>query len=340
MERKKYFCKLSIIIPVYNSEKYLEECLDSIKINNNNDIEVILIDDGSTDNSSKIYNKYEKHTNFCVIKQINSGVSHARNKGIEVANGEWIMFVDSDDFLENNWYKKIEDELKNDDSIMIRFSSKFSHQNFDIFDALKACIAVKSPLSGCSIMSPCSIIIKKDFLHENNIRFSEDIFYGEDMLFNFEMLAKIKKLRLVDIGIYNYRKNLTSSTHTFNPKIIESDFLFHHKLKRIMENYLDISEWIKYYDQTVLSGIYICFYKFSLNTMNIGFADKIFENQEYTNILNKYNICSLNTSFYKKMFYRLVKNKKYHSALFIIKCHNYLKKILHKKNNETIVKLI
>ena len=95
--------KISIIIPVYNVEKYLHECLDSIINQTFTDIEIICVDDGSTDKSSEILEEYEqKDKRFTVISQPNKGVSAARNRGMQQAKGKYIMFVDSDDWLAHN----------------------------------------------------------------------------------------------------------------------------------------------------------------------------------------------------------------------------------------------
>lgn len=98
--------KISVIIPVYNVEKFLRRCLDSIINQTMNDIEIILIDDGSTDNSGNICDEYaEKDDRIIVIHKENGGVSSARNKGLDIASGEYVTFVDSDDYIDNNMYE-------------------------------------------------------------------------------------------------------------------------------------------------------------------------------------------------------------------------------------------
>lgn len=96
--------KVSIIIPIYNSEKYLKQCLESIINQTYKNIEIICINDGSTDNSEKIIKDYLKtNKNITYLKQPNAGQSIARNKGLEKATGDFILFVDSDDFIEKIW---------------------------------------------------------------------------------------------------------------------------------------------------------------------------------------------------------------------------------------------
>ena len=100
--------KISVIIPVYNSEKFLKKCLDSIINQTLNDIEIICIDDGSTDKSLRILNNFaDKDNRITIINQKNSGPSAARNKGIENAKGEYIGFVDSDDWIDLDFYEKL-----------------------------------------------------------------------------------------------------------------------------------------------------------------------------------------------------------------------------------------
>ena len=100
--------KFSIIVPVYNVESYLAKCLDSILCQSYKDYEIIAINDGSTDNSSKILKEYvDKYDNIIVINQENQGLSQARNNGVKEAKGEYIIFADSDDFIEKDLLKKI-----------------------------------------------------------------------------------------------------------------------------------------------------------------------------------------------------------------------------------------
>ena len=99
---------ISVIVPVYNVEKYLEECLDSIQDQTYSDIEVILVNDGSTDSSKEICKKYCKQdSRFLLINQENQGLSAARNKGVEISTGEYIVFVDSDDIIKTNYLEKL-----------------------------------------------------------------------------------------------------------------------------------------------------------------------------------------------------------------------------------------
>lgn len=114
--------KISIIVPVYNCEKYLERCLDSIINQTFRNWECILVDDGSTDRSGKILDEYaEKDDRFAVFHKSNKGVSSARNYGMLKCKGDWVTFVDSDDWVENGWLKEFDDIIKIADFDIIRF---------------------------------------------------------------------------------------------------------------------------------------------------------------------------------------------------------------------------
>lgn len=112
--------KLSIIVPIYNAQNHLKKCIESIINQTEKDIEIILIDDGSTDDSLKICNEYQrKDFRINVIHQNNSGVSIARNQGIKIAKGEYIGFVDSDDWIDLDMFKRLLEEAKKTDADIV-----------------------------------------------------------------------------------------------------------------------------------------------------------------------------------------------------------------------------
>ena len=113
--------KVSVVVPVYNTEKYLDICLNSLVNQTIDDIEIIIVNDGSTDNSIKIIKKYMKQypEKIVLLDQKNSGISVARNNGISIAKGEFIGFVDSDDFVELNMYENLYNAIKNTKSDIV-----------------------------------------------------------------------------------------------------------------------------------------------------------------------------------------------------------------------------
>ena len=124
---------ISIIIPVYNAKEYIKECAKSIVNEITEQMEVIFIDDGSTDNSEDIYNKYKNIKDVKIIKQRNHGVSYTRNKGIDEAAGKYIMFVDADDYLKKGWSKILLSNIEEEDEYII-FSRKTGYIINNILD--------------------------------------------------------------------------------------------------------------------------------------------------------------------------------------------------------------
>ena len=330
---------LTIIVPIYNAEKYLSACLESIISEITEDIECILIDDGSTDDSNKVYQQFESKKNITIIQQENHGVSYTRNKGIDLANGKYIMFVDADDYLKENWVKNVLNEL--DESEYIIFSKKIKQVIYSKDDLLEGCLAISNKeINDCQLMSPCSKVYKTEFLKRNNIIFQKDIINGEDTLFNFEVILKANKIKSINKSIYIYRKNMLSSTNQFNPKIVGSEIAFHNKLHEMINLYLNDKKWRKHEENLMLNGIYICFLSYSLGENKgkmeplVNFVEK---NEEYKDILN----CKLNIKkIDKRLFFVLVKKGRYKLAILLLKVRNKIKQLVYSIQSEYILKEI
>lgn len=220
MESIKVYNKLllSFIVPVYNVEKYLKDCLDSLLCQDIDKslYEIICINDGSLDNSLEILKDYEsKSSNIKVIDKVNEGVSATRNLGIEKANGEYIWFVDADDYIAPNvlgGFKKIVEDMPLD-VVKVDFS-KVSESSF--FDSTKEGERISLSKVGQIINGPYvwNSIIRRSILEENNIRFNPSLAYGEDALFHYYVwiYANKEKVALVDSKIYRYRMRGDSAT--------------------------------------------------------------------------------------------------------------------------------
>lgn len=201
--------KLSIIIPVYNSESYITQCIDSILTQSFTNFELILVNDGSTDNSDKICDEYAlKDCRIRVIHKENGGVSSARNKGLDEAQGEWIMFVDSDDYLSNIYLSAFPFEIYHDIEIagmQMMTNNKFTScpkqeklylekEFLDFFNEI---------FNNPYITSPCAKVYKRSIL--NDIRFDEKIKVTEDTLFIMQYLLNCKSIYLTPNSGYYYR---------------------------------------------------------------------------------------------------------------------------------------
>lgn len=212
--------KLSIIIPVYNVEKYISICLDSVVNQVNvsyNDYEVIIVNDGSPDHSIDIINNYNwRGCNHMVISQTNKGLSGARNKGLDYANGEYIWFIDSDDYIKGNAISKIICHADGADLINIGYQEERNGIKGKTCNPSQYSEGVLHLLYGYS--QPAQFhIYKKSFLVQNNIRFMDGI-YHEDAEFTPRCLYLSKTIRNICEPLYIYQLRNGSIMTTLNPK--------------------------------------------------------------------------------------------------------------------------
>ncbi|MBR6757368.1 MAG: glycosyltransferase family 2 protein [Bacteroidaceae bacterium] len=209
--------RVSIIVPVYNAENYIVQCLDSILNQTFQDFEVIIVDDGSTDNSAKICNKYaEQDHRIILIKKSNGGVSAARNIAISQASGEWITFLDADDMLFPDCLEQCVSimEIKKLDLLQFSLSRTYDRS---INNALPPDIHVYNSSDFFSVMHNVSAggsFIKLSTLLDNNIRFNETIKLAEDQLFILNVIKNSNRISIIPSVLYYYRLNENSATHT------------------------------------------------------------------------------------------------------------------------------
>lgn len=213
---------LSVIIPAYNTQQHIEKCVESVLAQKRKDLEIILINDGSTDHTEHIC-KNLKQTygeQILFLTKQNEGVSAARNLGIEKANSSYVMFLDSDDFLEPNICSKMLENAetfdlvicgyaqceKDTEKIMSSFSCpSFSGKREDFL------VHTASYLNPPFLLGPCFKLFNLDLIKKNQILFPPELSYGEDAVFVFHYLEICRSIRCIpDIGYY-YRKNQKSS---------------------------------------------------------------------------------------------------------------------------------
>lgn len=207
--------KVSIIIPVYNSEKYLEECINSLLNQTYKNIEIILINDGSTDSSYEICMKYKKYDFIKIINQENQGVSAARNTGLKNATGEFIMFVDCDDYVANNIVEELLKNMSDCDMAICEYNELYKNtlipipiNNKDRVINNKKAIELTFDSAGGYIWNK---IFKFDIIKRNNILFDTNIHMLEDQLFVIEYLTYTNKVAITNKALYNYRIRKSSA---------------------------------------------------------------------------------------------------------------------------------
>jgi glycosyltransferase involved in cell wall biosynthesis len=213
--------KISIIIPVYNVENYIAKCIDSILAQTFTDFECILINDGSTDNSGNLCNQYAKQDDrIIVIHQENAGPSSARNAGLDKAKGEWIGFVDSDDWCDIDMFSQLYDNaVKNNADVSACGWKCISQDNIEtytqgkeyIYNGFEAIIEMFGNKYFAGYI--WNKLIKAQYFSEYNIRFDINITPFEETLVLYKILKQIKKVFYLPIPYYNYVANPNSITH-------------------------------------------------------------------------------------------------------------------------------
>ncbi len=242
-ENSQSFHKISCIVPVYNVEKYLCCCIDSILSQTFTDFELILVDDGSSDGCPAICDEYaEKDSRVRVIHQANAGVSVARNAGLDMARGEYVCFVDSDDWISPNMLESIDSEIRRVDFSldMVMFDALFSDGSEHDVQLKPTAVQIfefdpEKPVPFCGYI--WNKAFRTDFLRENSISFPEGIQWGEDGYFAVHAYVEAEKILWIPKKLYNYRtENFTSLTKTsahFSKRWDDNLFVLHGLLEYV-----------------------------------------------------------------------------------------------------------
>lgn len=284
---------VSVIVPVYNVEKYLKKCLDSIIFQSYKNLEIILIDDGSIDSSGKICDEYsQEDIRIKVIHQKNQGVAIARNVGIDNATGKWILFVDSDDWISSSLidvcmkyldeskeiaifghkreYQDMKSEneyLKLEENITFLTSKHFKDFQMEIFNRDRKTDFDKSLIKAAS---PCKIY-NKEFLSKYELKFPEHIPTGEDGIFNLYVFKYATQGICIQEPLYFNRQRLESATHNYNPKIEKDLSALHLQYLAFLDKEKDKEFWSRIlYERLIWSFSYCCILKYchKLNPKN------------------------------------------------------------------------
>ncbi|MBQ2938166.1 MAG: glycosyltransferase [Clostridia bacterium] len=211
--------KVSLIVPVYNSEKYIGKCLDSILNQTYTNLEILVINDGSKDNSQEVINNYkEKYPDKIVaIEQSNKGVAITRNESIKRANGDYIMFVDNDDFLDKDYIEIFVKAIEDGEYDVVLGGYRRPNEAGKIIKTLSL---QDEEWSKFMIMAPWAKIYKKQYLIDNNIEFLS-VNLGEDIYFNLKAMLVSKKIKIIPYTGYNWFFNTSSVSNTTQKNITQ-----------------------------------------------------------------------------------------------------------------------
>lgn len=231
--------KVTVIIPIYNAAKYLDQCIQSVLNQEFTDFELLLINDGSTDNSGTICEGYAaKDGRVKVFHKTNGGVSSARNLGLDNAAGEWVTFIDADDYIQKDYFKVLEIE-NNGDLILQRLTyvekgnviKQTSYQSEKLFrNVFLLKFAIYPYFS-----SSCSKFFKNKILRKHQINFNEELSYGEDTLFNLRYIQHCKLVEMSDLSGYMYRVSKTGLTNLgYN---YQHDLQFYNAFEELVSSY-------------------------------------------------------------------------------------------------------
>lgn len=276
--------RFSIIIPVYNTSKYLSICFDSLLDQGFDNYEVVVINDGSTDNSEDIINQYKsKFRNFKYIKQENSGLSVSRNNGVLNAEGDYLLFLDSDDYYEKNFLKKLDKEINKDyDVVRFQVQDVFSDgsikkYNDFFFSDLKGVDSFNYICRNHYVEIACAYCFNRKFWLKNKFMFSKGL-YHEDFGLIPLVLLKSSLTKSIDVFGYNYYQRNDSITGNME----------YEKVKKRADDFLEHFKYLKN-ESLKISGDLSIFNSYISNSIII--KSTTLNNSDYKKYIN--SICKL-----------------------------------------------
>lgn len=221
--------KISIIIPVYNTSLYLKRCLDSVKKQSYKNIQIIVVNDGSTDESQSILQNYKKanmELDLTLLQKDNEGLSSARNYGMDFVKGEYVFFLDSDDYLLQDAIENLMEKSQCNDIIIGNFTYLYADGNEKNIDFSECKDLNGSILSDRQFydlfygsryaISACNKLYDYEFIRKSNVEFQKNSeIYAEDLLFNLKQFSRLPRVAIVHKSTYVYCQNDDSITHAY-----------------------------------------------------------------------------------------------------------------------------
>ena len=330
--------KISVIIPVYNAEKYLSRCIDSVLNQTCQDFELILVNDGSSDLSPKICDDYaQKDSRVKVIHKENCGVSSARNTGLEVVLGEYTTFVDSDDYIDADFfdYAYLKSQESDADIFVSGLVMEKWAQNNIVERSFYKIETAKNYFSkelledwgqkfpAICMCGPCCKFYKTSIIKNNFIYFDKSLSCGEDTYFNLHVLENISKIYFSEKIFYHYRRENEFSLYSrFHKDTYEIHNKVYGKMRKLMIdlhcNIKSIKKFENYYFCLMLGGIHEYFRFYNQNTkddkLNLIKKIALDKNVQKNRVLNI-------TGYKNKILFLLLKFRKYKAILKIFEKH-------------------
>ena len=316
--------QISIIMPVYNAEKYLNRSIESIMNQTYNNIEIILVNDGSTDNSLEICTSYqEKDKRIKLINQENKGVSFARNKGIDEATGDYIMFIDSDDYIEKNMIEDMVAKITKDDIDLVISGIKMNYirkgqvvgeEKYQLKDKMYSIEEMLNDIlidiDLICICGPCCKLYKTEILKNSKIKFTNEFTMGEDTWYNLDYIdACTGKVVTMSNIYYNYmRENPNSLFTKYYDDYIKITEKVYNKFLNLLERKAN-NETVDRYKKTYIFNL---IYANAINLKYVTTYKKKMADLEYSlkNNVVVNNIRNINSNGIKeKVFCVLIKYK-------------------------------
>lgn len=292
--------KFSIIVPVYNTEKYLRKCLDSIFKSSYKNYEVIIINDGTKDNSENIINEYiKKYKNIKYIKQKNMGLSIARNKGIKESTGDYILFLDSDDYIDKDLLSTLNSFIKDEDVIRFGLREIYNDKEVNIledgFNTTDGVEAFKKITRYKYIEMAQIYAIRKDYIIDNNYSFEAGI-YHEDFELMPRLIYNAKKVKSLSFIGYNYNihENSIMSDKTKDDKKMQDILYAFSKNKEKIKNKKELSH---FYATSVIIKYFSLNQKMQAKYKNQIKDLQVFDYLDTSNIKRKLNKLKYKTKF-------------------------------------------
>lgn len=288
--------KISVIIPVYNVQNYLKECIDSILNQDYTNLEVILINDGSTDDSGTICNKYAvKDQRIKVLHQENQGVAIARNLGLKHVTGDYISFIDADDWIDQGMYSHIVRSIDESKDIVDAVYMPYPYEKGDINKTIYNKSEIRDrflhqfigtrKINTAKMACVWSLLIRREIIKD---LFFYPIAVFEDKPFFIEALAKANNLVILPKKYYNYRVNTTSLIRNYNKEYIQSMTFAHKIIPQILEKHGVISKRLIYLNNNSIVNFYY-------HAMKNEFRNQIINN-DLTEIKNAIRIYSVSNN--------------------------------------------